>query len=53
MIEASSRSSQFTSMLLGVGVSLDEIAGDELYTMMPIEEERDRLEREQMRSARH
>ncbi len=35
------------AMKLGVGVSLDEIAADEFYTMMLIEEERDRLEREQ------
>jgi hypothetical protein len=33
-------------MKLGVGVSLDEIAADEFYTMLLIEEERDLLERE-------
>ena len=40
-------------MKLGVGVSLDEIAADEFCTMMLIEEERDRLEREQMHSSRN
>jgi hypothetical protein len=33
-------------MKLGVTVCLDQIAADELYTMMLIEEERDRLDRE-------
>ena len=33
-------------MKLGVGVSLDEIAADEFYAMLLIEEERDQLERE-------
>jgi hypothetical protein len=41
------------AMKLGVGVGLDEIAADEFYTMMLIEEERDRLEREQMQSPRN
>jgi hypothetical protein len=31
---------------LGVTVRLDEVAADELYTMMLIEEERDLLDRE-------
>ena len=35
-------------MKLGVGVSLDEVAADEFYTMLLIEEERDRLERERL-----
>lgn len=35
------------ALKLGVGVSLDEIAADEFYTMQLVEEERDRLEREQ------
>ncbi|MEK7752376.1 MAG: hypothetical protein AAB654_10710 [Acidobacteriota bacterium] len=39
-------------MKLGVGVSLDEIAADEFYTMMLIEEERDRLDREKLSGAR-
>ena len=39
-------------MMLGVGVSFDEIAGDESYTMMLIEDERDRLEREQLNTDR-
>ena len=34
-------------MKLGVTVCLDEVAGDEFYAMMLIEEERDQLEREQ------
>jgi hypothetical protein len=34
------------ALKLGVGVSLAEIAADEFYTMMLIEEERDRLDRE-------
>ncbi|MEK7752841.1 MAG: hypothetical protein AAB654_13050 [Acidobacteriota bacterium] len=33
-------------MKLGVTVCLDEVADDEFYTMMLIEEERDLLERE-------
>jgi len=39
-------------MKLGVGVTLDEIAADEFYTMMLIDEERDRLEREQLNTDR-
>jgi len=35
-------------MKLGVTVCLDEVAGDEFYTMLLIEEERDRLERERL-----
>ena len=35
-------------MKLGVGVSLDEIAADEFYAMLLIEEERDRMEREKL-----
>ena len=34
-------------MKLGVTVCLDEVAADEMYTMLLIEEERDMLEREQ------
>ncbi|MDP3001040.1 MAG: hypothetical protein Q8N47_26395 [Bryobacterales bacterium] len=37
----------------GVGVSPDKIATDELCAMLPIEEERDRLEREQMQFPRN
>jgi hypothetical protein len=40
------------AMKLGVGVGLDEIAADEFYTMMLIEEERDLLEREQLNTDR-
>jgi hypothetical protein len=42
-----------SAMKLGVGVSLDEIAADEFFAMPLIEEERDRLEREQMQSPRN
>ena len=35
-------------MKLGVTVCLDEIAADEFYAMMLIEEERDQREREQL-----
>jgi hypothetical protein len=41
------------ALKLGVTVLLDEVAGDEFYTVMPIEEERDRPEREQMPSSCH
>ena len=34
------------AMKLGVTVCLDEVAGDEFYAMILIEEERERLERE-------
>jgi hypothetical protein len=37
-----------TAMKLGVTVRLDEIAADEFYTMMLIEEERDLLECEKL-----
>jgi hypothetical protein len=40
------------ALKLGVGVSLDEIAADEFYTMLLVEEERDRLEREQTHGRR-
>ena len=39
-------------MKLGVTVCLDEIAADEFYTMLLIEEERDRLEAEATRTGR-
>ena len=40
-------------MKLGVGVSLDEVAADEFYAMLLLEDERDRLDREQMQSPRN
>jgi hypothetical protein len=42
-----------SAMKLGVGVSLDEIAADEFFAMPLIEEERNRLEREQMQFPRN
>jgi len=33
-------------MKLGVTVCLDEVAGDEFYAMLVLEDERDRLDRE-------
>ena len=39
-----------SALKLGVGVGLDEIAADEFYTMLLVEEERDRLEPEQSSS---
>ena len=35
------------ALKIGVSLSLDEIAADEFYAMLIIEEEQDRLEREQ------
>jgi hypothetical protein len=40
------------ALKLGVRVSLDEIRADEFYTMLIFEEERERLDREQLNCAR-
>jgi len=41
-----------TALKLGVQISLEEIRADEFYTMLILEEERERLDREQLNCAR-